>query len=283
MAEVEKGFSFQFNKINSVMVPAGFPIRQIANELRVYESQDFTVPEDFTGDCIYISGCGAGAGGGGYYTGAQNTDSWGCGGGGGASAFRIPLAAKAGDLVRITVGAGGAAATNITGSEGGDGGSTVVENITATSENRNGELTPFIAKITLNGGSKGGYNTTANNGAIQGRTPLGGTIDGIFDSFVDIGFVVNGGSGGSGGARYVTSWSGGTTPSIWTDKGANVGSLCKNMPFDNSINDGTNFDDGGGGGGSLYAEQGFGVGGKGRASNKAATSGKNGFVIVEWD
>lgn len=281
MSEVDLGSG---SNADSVVVSAGFPIRSIANVLRFSASQDFSVPSEFSGKCLYITGCGAGGGGGGYHDGAYNSKSWGCGGAGAASAFRIPLAAKAGDVIRVTVGAGGIAATNSNNSTGSDGGSTTIENITAMNESRFGELTKFIAIIVLQGGEKGRYNNFTNKAAVQWNSPLGGKINGIFDTFVDIGFVIKGGNGGRGGAYYGSSWgSGNENPAAYSSSGASNGEVVRSILFDNAFQDGSNWQDGGGGGGSLFAADGFGFGGKGRSYSDSATHGKDGFALLEWD
>lgn len=271
---------------------AGFPIRIIPNNVMFTTSQNFVLPDTFTGDKIYVSGCGAGGGGSGLYDGNEKVG--GTGGQGGASAFRLPVAAKAGDTINITVGAGGIASSTYgldsptysrTRHFGQDGGNTIIRNETALAENRNAPLTALLYEIQLWGGKGGAHSVPQVQyygaywpSAVRSKLQEWG----VSARWADIGFWVEGGQGGSGYRRQVSASSGGT-PTAYNISYASSGDLVFNQSYAFSAKNGGGYE-AGGGGGTLYSPYNYGGGGKGsnnRVSN--ATDGQDGFVLIEWD
>ena len=105
-------------------------------------STTVTVPTGATK--AILSGCGGG--GGGYQT---------VGGGGGGSIMNYVVSVSAGQSIRITIGTGGAAATNTYPYKGGSGG-----------------ITSFGSLLSLGGGG-GGNGGVGTNVTLGGETPWG--------------------------------------------------------------------------------------------------------------
>lgn len=169
----------------------------------------FTVPDGVTK--IYVTGAGGGGGGGGGYS----TSYAGEGGGGGAYALRQPYTVTPGQVLAITIGAGGT--PGVIGGAGGAGGSTSVG-----------------ALLTMAGGAGGSPGTSGNGGAGGGSGGAGASVASTGGAGGDGFGVVPGAGGGSlgfggsgraasgqpgamgggGGGGYVNSTGGAGAPGI---------------------------------------------------------------------
>jgi len=110
-------------------------------------SGSFTVPAGVT--TIYASGCAGGSGGGGSNTTSSSNSGGGGGGGYGQSIQKVPYTVTPGQVIAITIGAGGSGGA--IGTAGGAGGSTIVGSL-----------------VTLAGGGGG------QPGGAAGSTSAGG-------------------------------------------------------------------------------------------------------------
>jgi len=157
-------------------------------------SGSFTVPAGVTK--IYISGCGGGGGGGGAggSTSTPNSAGGGGGGGSGQAIIQVPYVVTPGQVISVTIAAGGTAgagaASGGTGGNAGNGGSTVVG-----------------ALVTLAGGSggTGGGNASPPSGGNGGSGYPQGSYGG--DGPAPYGGAGAGGpfGGGGGSARAASS------------------------------------------------------------------------------
>lgn len=177
----------------------------------------FTVPTGVS--LIYLSGC-AGGGGGGAGGGGGNNGAFGAGGGGGGagqSIFREPYAVTPGQVINITIGAGGAAgvpASATTGGNGGAGGNTVIGSL-----------------VTLNGGV-GGSGGLSSGSVAPGGNPGSGYPYGGFggDGSLNVATAYGGsggscpfGGGGNSGRAATTDGVGATAASGYGAGGAGGG------------------------------------------------------------
>lgn len=204
----------------------------------------FTVPAGVT--TVYVSGCGGGGGGAGAGgTGASlGTAGGGAGGGAGQFAYRIPIAVTPGQVISVTIGAGG------THSNGGAAG-------TSATDAGNGGATSFGSLLTLaggNGGSKGSFGVVGSaSGGIGGiGFPNGGWgVDGS----------PNGGAAGGG--------QGASTPF-----GFAPGTVRSALGSGLTAPAGAGFGCGGGGGSAAWNGA--------NAPGGAGADGRPGFLGVEW-
>jgi hypothetical protein len=124
---------------------------------RFTSSGSFTVPVGVT--TIYASGCAGGSGGGGSNTTSSNNSGGGGGGGYGQSIQKVPYTVTPGQVIAITIGAGGAGGA--IGTAGGAGGSTIVGSL--------------ITLAGAGGGQPGGAAGATSSGGIGGSGyPYGG-------------------------------------------------------------------------------------------------------------
>ncbi|EAR8162922.1 hypothetical protein E2U39_20820 [Salmonella enterica] len=139
----------------------------------------FTVPDGIT--TLYISGSAGGGGGGGGYSSSNS----GQGGGAGQAIMKQPFQVNPGDVISITIGAGGSAGS--VENAGGNGGNTIIGSL-----------------ITLSGGGGGSPGTGSGGGNIGGQPGGPGAIAGE-----DAIFGVPGSGGsclvGIGGSRRVSA------------------------------------------------------------------------------
>jgi hypothetical protein len=241
----------------SVLTQAGITpdktkFNQIAAALRQSRQQPFTSSGSFTVPpgvtTIYRSACGGGAGGGGGGSTVGNTAYYGggggCGGGAGQSVVDSPLAVTPGQVINITVGAGGQGSPSV-GTNGTAGSATV------------------IGTLTLSGGTAGGagqanVGTTGSTIGAAGGSPQG-----------TLSFPLGqcGGDGqlaGLGGCGASSPFGGGG--------GGGRGSTSRSTVQDGSPGGG--FGAGGGGGGAAYGLA-AGIGSFGAA-------GTPGIAIIRW-
>lgn len=187
---------------------------------RFTSSGNFVVPAGVT--TIFVSGCAGGSGGGGAGgpISAAGTAGGGGGGGAGQSIIRVPFAVTPGQVIPITIpaggtgGAGGPPGNN--GADGGSGGNTVIGTLVTLSQ-------------ASGVGTHGNYNPS---------TPAGGNGGG---GFPQGSFGSDGGQGATGGAGASGPFGGGggSVRGGQTSAGAGIPAA--------------GFGAGGGGGSSAYA------------------------------
>lgn len=215
---------------------------------RFTASGSFTVPAGVT--TIYASGCAAGGGGGSSL--ATNSTLFvtgGSGGGAGQPAIRVPITVTPGQVIPVTIGAGG------------NGGTPAANNATAGGST---QLGAEGALLNLLGGAKGligtgGTTVPGNYGGPAGGVgfPNGGYAQ---DTSAYAGGVASGGFGGVGGS---TPFGDSGSPG----RGASGSSL--------SASSGFGFGAGGSGAGGAYNSTVSAPGGAGAA-------GLPGLLIIEW-
>lgn len=145
---------------------------------------------------LYIAACGGGAGG----TGAAGdrysdlTSVNGAGGGGGAAVLNYEILVNPGDILNITVGAGGAGGvTSDNPTAGANGGDTIIENYITLKGGNAGAVVDTGPGYTFTGGKAGG-----TGGGDGGGPELNGK-DGILGK----GGRYDGGSHGGGGGGSI--------------------------------------------------------------------------------
>ncbi|WP_336747905.1 hypothetical protein [Pantoea vagans] len=204
----------------------------------------FTVPLGVT--TVYLSGC-AGGGGGGGGSSRNSTSSAATGGGGGGagqSAVRVPVTVTPGQVIAVSVGAGGTSGTASTASSAGAGGT--------------GGITSFGSLLSLAagvGGNGGTYSTSTSAGGVGGTGyPSGGTASTVIPTT----------SGGYGiaGAGGSTAYGGGGSGGICAGASTSAGG------------DSYGYGSGGGGGGANNIDT--------SGAGKAGGVGSAGLLIVEW-
>jgi len=215
---------------------------------RFTASGSFTVPPGVT--TIYASGCAGGGGGGSSLsTNASSFVGGGSGGGAGQPAIRIPITVTPGQVIPVTIGAGGNGGTAATNNAT-DGGAT--------------QLGAAGALLNLAGGLKGslgagGSTVPGNYGGPGGGVgfPSGGFAQ---DTTVYAGNIAYGGFGGVGGSGPF----GASGPA---GRGATGSSPPAGAGF--------GFGAGGSGAGGAYSSTVVAAGGPGAA-------GMPGLLIIEW-
>lgn len=156
-------------------------------------SHQYTVPEGVFK--IYIAACGGGAGG----TGAAGdrysslTSVNGAGGGGGAAVLNYEILVNPGDILNITVGAGGAGGvTSDNPTAGANGGDTIIGNYITLKGGNAGAVVDTGPAYTFTGGKAGG------TGGGDGGGPNSSGKDGILGKGGQYdGSSYGGGGGGS--------------------------------------------------------------------------------------
>ena len=236
----------------------------VINEVYLYTTGNFTVPDGVTS--LKVRGAGGGGGGGG----AANDNSKahgrdmanGAGGSGGAS-IEVTIPVTSGEVIQFSVGAGGVFGltkttpanghTNVVADDGGNGGTTLFG------------PTQAGHTITLNGGGGGG------GGKIEAGRTIGGVASFAGAGEANIGNVVNGALGGVG----------------WDYYSGTVGE----MSGKNVVNGGfgfvpqqANYGFAAGYGATLHNESSSknGAGGNGAHCNDEAKNGANGFLHLSW-
>ncbi|WP_260448377.1 phage tail protein [Burkholderia cenocepacia] len=215
-------------------------------------SGSFTVPIGIT--TIWVSGCSAGGGGGaGGATAGHSTLVGGGGGGGGGAGQSLqptPYAVTPGQVIAITIGAGGIGASapgsgDNAGGNGTSGGTTIVGSLVSLSGAGGGFGGGAAAANQLGSGGAGG------NGGVGFPGGSGG---------LDSNYTGNGGAGASGGF-------GGGGGSGRAGAGASpVGGMSAAVTG--------NYGGGGGGGGGAY--------GTNAEPGSAGGNGASGFILIEW-
>ncbi len=203
-------------------------------------STTFTVPDGVTQITVQVWGAG-GAGGAGTQQG--QTRRSGGGGGGGAYQFQT-YAVTPGQVINITIGAGGS---------------------TSAAAGGNSQISFGATTLIANGGT-GGSNATGGGGGSNGAGGAGGT-----------GGTYNGGSGASG----VADNGGGGGGSAGTGANGNNGSGISGgtaVTGGGAGGNGASIDGGNGNPGGVPG----GGGGGGRGNGSAGGAGGNGQVIVSW-
>ncbi|WP_435607732.1 hypothetical protein [Pseudomonas knackmussii] len=207
-------------------------------------SGSFTVPTGVT--TIYASGCAGGGGGGGGGGGQGGFfGSGGGGGGAGQQRIRVPFTVTPGQVISITIGAGGTAGTTSTsaGGAGGAGGNTVIGSL-----------------LTLTGGSGGGAGQNGSTvGAVAGASGGSGQPTGGW------------GGDGNGSAGTACGGVGASNPYGGGGGGGRAGTT--SIPAGVAA---AGYGSGGGGGGGFYG------GGSTATSGGAGGAGAPGIVIIEW-
>lgn len=210
-------------------------------KMRVFtENGTFTVPENVT--TIYVSGCAGGGGGGGGLGYMDNWFSNGGGGGAAQSVIKKPISVQPGQVLLVTIGAGGR------GGAGGTPGNTGADGTAGG----NTSLGSLLALNSGGGGWSGKKLGQGNYGASGHGYPPGGP-----------------GCAGSVMGHWVTGV-GGSTPF----GGGALGHLSMFGGYQGNTGfDGGGYGSGGSGGG--------GVGGAG-CSGGAGGNGTPGLLIIEW-
>lgn len=187
-------------------------------------SHQYTVPEGVFK--IYIAACGGGAGG----TGAAGdrysslTSVNGAGGGGGAAILNYEILVNPGDILNITVGAGGAGGvTSDNPTAGANGGDTIIGNYITLKGGNAGAVVDTGPAYTFTGGKAGGtgggdgggpnssgkdgilgkggqYDGSSYGGGGGGSIGNGGHVDG-YHSYTPTYAAPSKGGGGCGGWR----------------------------------------------------------------------------------
>lgn len=212
-------------------------------------SGTFTVPVNVVGSTIYVSGCAGGGGGSSIY---------GCGGGGGQSMINRAVSVTPGQVINITIGAGGMGSTAKS-----DGGSLFAGIV----QGQAGGDTIF-GSITLKGGKQGYCDSNVahyNGGAAGGENASQGGIL-CTSLYMEAGNIYyQGGSGGS--SLFGVGGTGGTATYVNQtnqEKALTQGS------------DGVGFGAGGGGGGTWQHTS-------TDSKYSRAGNGTSGVIIVEWE
>lgn len=225
-------------------------IRGAKSIQRFTASGSFTVPVGVTQ--IWVSGCAGGGGGGSSL--ATNSSSFltgGSGGGAGQSVMRVPISVTPGQVIPVTIGAGGSGGTAATNNAT-DGGST--------------QLGTSGSLLNLLPGSKGAMGTGGTSAPFNYGGPQGGAGYPAGGSACDTNVFSSGASNATGG----------------------IGGIGGNSPFGNSgppgrgatgssppANPGFGFGAGGSGSGGAYNSTTTAPGGTGAA-------GLPGILIIEW-
>jgi len=214
-ADIRNNFQYLKDAISKEHNWSDTDVNAITHKLRnqlFISSGTFTVPSDLT--LVFVSGCGGGGGSMRNYNSSFDTAS----GGGGQACIMVPVPVTPGEVIPITIGAGGIGGTTSNDRKGSDGG-----------------VTSFGSYISLLGGGGGMGNTESynyNNGEswlANGRF-VGGYGGGRGDNRVTGAFYpgLNGGcshslniaGGYSGiGSVFGNYGKGGSTPSTWTTNG----------------------------------------------------------------
>ena len=219
---------------------------------RFVSNGSFTVPSGIS--TIWISGCGGGGGGGGSGGVSGVTSGFsasGGGGGGGAGQYqtRVPYAVTPGQVLTITIGAGGVnGLAGAAGSNGGVGGNGAATTVAGTG-----------VSVSLSGGNGGGggYGISAINDA--------------------------GGGGGVGGGNGASDGSSGLAVAGYSYDFGGMGGAGGSSNF--GIGGGTRGTGGIGFSASGFGAGGGGAGGVVSASSSVGHAGgysSNGFVEIEW-
>lgn len=271
---IETSFAAQAVLIDGVsrQIVIGTP-NALTNRVKFTASANWTAP--FTGT-VYVTATGGGGGGAGGLVGPNsNNRGGGAGGSGGNTAYRVPLQVTQGDVVRITIGAGGSGGTRSTSTQrtGGNGSATKVENITALANKPALELTVVTHVIEVLGGV-GGRTSSSRVIAAATAAPESFIVD-----VQRVGFLVRGGSGGLGqltvNGRRVSSLANGSAA------GSGLTTAWTNYPRRSTRGDA------GGAGGSAFSLVNYGTGGQGGNSGSVPTgnaqSGQPGVAYIEYN
>lgn len=152
---------------------------------RFTSSGSFTVPPGIT--TVFVSGCAGGGGGGFSSPTTSNVSGGGGGGGAGQSIIRAPRAVTPGQVINVTIGAGGGSGSN--------GGDTIIGSL-----------------VTLSGGSGGGGGTAGAPGSAAGGLGGAGYPKGTDGS--DGNTTAGGGNGGAGASGPFGGGGGGSRSSF---------------------------------------------------------------------
>jgi hypothetical protein len=204
---------------------------------------NFTVPAGVTK--IYVSACAGGGGGGGSAgnNGVANQAGGGGGGGAGQWIIRSPYTVTPGQVIAITIGAGGsaggggAAGVNA-GTNGGAGGNTAIGSLITLTGGTGG----------AGGGNPGGANVGSGGGGGTGYPNGSAGDDGI---------------AGCGGGAGASSPFGGGGPHMRGSQGSTLAGLV-----------GNGYGSGAGGAGACWAAQ--------VQAGAAGSAGMPGVAIIEW-
>lgn len=230
----------------------------------------FTVPAGITG--VRVTAIGAGGGGAGL---RDDTNAVGRGGGGsGEFCQKLPVNVTPGDMIAVTIGAGGDGGIGSIGApscDGVDGGDTTFAHITC----KGGKGAPATSSVVL-GGDGGGVGGHVSNSAV----------DNAGNPTYELGGFMGGGSGArvNGAAAYLPSPcinyqgltpvtgarpSGDGAPSPWGHGGRGVPTA----------------DNGGDATATSYGAGGAGCGGTGSPVAPFYNGGRgcDGYVLVEWN
>lgn len=239
-------------------------------------STTYTIPSGVRSINIHLTG-GGGAGRASY-----GSDYWaGGGGGGGYTTYKTGIAVVPGNIVTITVGAGGTETSTSTTSNKKTGGDTTVtiNNTAATSLTAEGGYTAGYMHAIYggDGGSGGGHGSDftygafecgtagAKNGASASGTGQGTTTYEFGNSSATL---YSGGGGGGGGTRY---HSGSSTTYTYTGQAGGDGGGGKGADNGGTAVAGS-AGTGGGGGGGYYNG----------STNRVGASGGSGCVVISW-
>lgn len=225
--------------------------------------QSFTASGTYTAlrtGTIYLEGCGGGGGGGGGGASTNGSGAAGAGGGGASAVAAMPISVTKGDVLTVTIGAGGTKGVGGSGGASNDGVA-------------GGDTTVTISGVTVfrsKGGAKGlgmSVNTTTGAaggaaGGLGGAGASGGNQGnaGSTASYASVNQRYTPGSGGSGGGGGGTTGGGGGGggASFYGD-GANGGAAGSSA-----------------GNGATIGATAYGAGGGGGAGGQAGAGGGDG-------
>lgn len=183
------------------------PATYTQNQQAFTASGTFTVPAGVT--AVYVSGIGGGGGAGG-----KNTSSYSTGGGGsGQYCIRKKFSVTPGQVISVTIGAGGSGGT-ISGTSGSSGGATTFGALLTLSGGSGSpgrtdtNTTPGIGGFP--NGQTGGYNGASSIGGNGGCSPFGNGGLGVAGDGGSAAANTGGGGGGTGSTASKAGGAGGS-------------------------------------------------------------------------
>lgn len=278
-ADIDTALAAQKATIDTVgsQIVIGTPVK-LTHKVEITSSRTWTSPIDGT---VYVTVCGGGGGGAGGLFWSSAIQAGGQGGAGANTAFRVPLQVSKGDVLRVTIGSGGAGGAYIKSSSvtsqksGGPGGATKVENITALASKPALELSYVTQSVEALGGPEG--HKPGSTGKLSINEPAEPISFNV--SLQRVGWLVRGGEGGDSYIKRSNT----VTETVQPGKGA--GNTFTHA-WDGYPKRGARHL-GGGAGGSAFSLIGFGTGGQGgsptQAANLKGSDGEPGVAYIEYN
>lgn len=241
-------------------------------------SGTFIVPEGV--NKIWITACGGGASGSSYYTSGTDYIDGGAGGNGGEAIVKKPFNVSPGEVINITIGAGGA---SVSSGKGKAGENTIIGNLVTLLGGAapTGEL---IGNLTgREGGGRGGFGPIRDAGrkgenGILGKGGMGGgeTWAYYYDASDTTSMFVESGTRWVSEANYSGGGGGGSL-----GNGGNGALYIRIGSAGYQYYKATAGTKGGGGGGGLYMSTGSSTAGT-LVTYYASGAGGKGYCLIEW-